>query len=183
MSDASDRNGSGSDRKGDGKSEKIQVEYEMCPKTKRWQPTLFVFHPDASNPAKYRTQYLVGHDGNNRKDPDQRADHEDPAQQVYCLLINGKGEIWHDQATDQPVILPAAPLVMVQADETHVKMADAVKLTGYSQQTIWRAVQNGDLKAKDLDDKNRRYSVHDLRQWQEGRKPQARKKGKKRSFG
>lgn len=52
-------------------TEKIRTEWEMCPVNYRWQPSLVVFHPDAKNPARYRTQYIVTQDGNNRKDPDQ----------------------------------------------------------------------------------------------------------------
>lgn len=153
MRDGND--GDGSHRPPEDHQAKIKIDHEDLPDGTP-VPKLHVMFPGQDAPIEFRHASFVI--------PEDCGD-DDASQQVHCLLINGKGEVWLDATTNEPIIVPAPPAVMRFDPQKHVRMHEAEKITGRSRTSIWRAVAAGELEAHGPPGKFSSYAIEALKDW------------------
>jgi hypothetical protein len=124
---------------------------------KRKRPVVHVLKFDEAT-SEFRAKIIVIPDN-----PKEEAEH-----QLYCLLINGNGEIVVDSIKKRPIILEAPPLVIgLLEDNPNRPMSrkDIAADTGLSISTIKRAERAGELQGIKVSERRVEFPAHKIEEW------------------
>ena len=86
------------------------------------------------------------------------------SEQLYCLIVNGRGEVVVDSVTNEPVILDCQPLVLGIIDQPDRLMSrkEVAAELGVSVSTVKRIEHDGKLAKDKISDRRVGYTVRDV---------------------
>ena len=92
---------------------------------------------------------------------------DDAGDKLYCLLVDGNGQIIVDSVDRRPVILDCPPFVVGIVDQPDRLMGrkEAARESGVSIPTLKRAENAGELRKTKISNRRVGYTVGEFQKW------------------
>ena len=126
------------------------------------KPTMHVLMPDGESLSFKERSLLIS----------EECGEENAGQAVMAVLVNGKGEVWHDATTGEPCIVDVPPLYIrngVDPDQM-ITAKEAAATASTHRDTIGCAIKAGQLEKFYAGGRHPRIKQADLEMWMLQRK-------------
>ena len=104
--------------------------------------------------------------------PETSTKDTDASDKLYCLLVNGNGEVVIDSVDGNAVLLECPPVVLAfTGDDRIMSRKEAALTAGVSIPTLKRADAAGELRKTTISSKRVGYTVAEFEKWLAKRNP------------